>query len=296
MGMVLETTLKTYERDFQAFKTWSKRNLGVRKFSLPLTESLILAYVQGRLARPHDGNEHAAEAQSESGPSQVGQPGQHDGKPLRLAAIRRHLAAVGHFHKVSGVSNPCRGEAVTKLLAGYAEDEPASAEVAGVSNGGAAAKSFRGKNGLTKRELEAMLATCQDGLVGLRDKAMLLLAAEVGGLGRSRLAALKFSDFRPRPEGFLLAVDGLLHRREKLVTGRAADALAEWFRQGRIAGGHAFRVITARSGVGEGLSDKTIVRVVKRRAELAGLDPRNYGGDSLRLARPAGLPGARNDR
>src|SRR6266702_5772787 len=45
------------------------------------------------------------------------------------------------------------------------------------------------KPALTKAPLEAMLATCTDGLIGLRDRALLLFAFASGGRRRSEVSA-----------------------------------------------------------------------------------------------------------
>jgi integrase len=45
------------------------------------------------------------------------------------------------------------------------------------------------KPALTKAPLEALLATCTDGLIGLRDRALLLFAFSSGGRRRSEVSA-----------------------------------------------------------------------------------------------------------
>jgi hypothetical protein len=53
------------------------------------------------------------------------------------------------------------------------------------------------KAALTRDPLEAMLATCTDGLVGVRDRAALLFAFASGGRRRSEVAAAVIAVWHP---------------------------------------------------------------------------------------------------
>jgi len=80
-------------------------------------------------------------------------------------------------HQMRDITNPARDPAVQELVRrirrAYATRgmRPAS------------------KAALTKDPLEAMLATCSDGLIGLRDRALLLFAFSSGGRRRSEVAS-----------------------------------------------------------------------------------------------------------
>jgi integrase len=135
--------------------------------------------------------------------------------------------------------------------------------------------------------LEALLATCDDTLAGVRDRALLLFGFGSGGRRRSEVAAARVED--------LVAVDGgyLFHlRRSKTdqtgeglelpVLGRAARALAAWLAAAGLTEGPLFRPLSWHGRRGAGLSDRSVAEIVKGRAALAGYDPREFGGHSLR--------------
>lgn len=54
----------------------------------------------------------------------------------------------------------------------------------------------RKKTAIPRTELEALAATCDDSLTGLRDRALLYFAFSSGGRGRSEVAAADMADLR----------------------------------------------------------------------------------------------------
>jgi len=143
-------------------------------------------------------------------------------------------------------------------------------------------------------------------LRGRRDAALLLVGF-AAALRRSELAALTVGDVGVDADGLRVRV-----RRSKsdqegagavLGIHYGSDsqtcpvrALRSWLLESGITQGALFRGIT-RSGrlLGHALSPRTVARVVKARAEAAGLDPRAYSGHSLRAgfatqAARAGVP------
>jgi integrase len=143
---------------------------------------------------------------------------------------------------------------------------------------------------LTKAPLEAMLATCTDGLIGLRDRALLLFAFSSGGRRRSEVVGAQLEN--------LTKVDDqtytyhLTHSKsdqtgsqynpdaDKPLVGPAAEALTTWLEAARIPSGAIFRRIRG-SKIAGSLSGQAVWLIVKRRAALAGLDG-DYGAHSLR--------------
>jgi integrase len=144
------------------------------------------------------------------------------------------------------------------------------------------------KHALTKDPLEAMLATCTDGLIGIRDRALLLFAWASGGRRRSEVAGAVMEQ--------LIAVDAttylyrLVHTKtdqmgaqshvEKPIVGLAAKALTAWLQVSGIKDGAMFRRIRG-SRVAEALQPQTVRTIVKRRAQMAGLTG-DFSAHSLR--------------
>ena len=106
------------------------------------------------------------------------------------------------------------------------------------------------KAALTLEPLQAMLATCDDSLRGLRDRALLLFSWSSGGRRRSEVTDATMENTRrigARAFSFTL-----LHSKtnqtgvqradsEKPILDEAADALETWIRQAGIVRGPIFR-------------------------------------------------------
>ena len=146
---------------------------------------------------------------------------------------------------------------------------------------------------MVDQELAALLATLDDGLRGLRDRALLTMGW-FGAFRRSELVALDIADVTKEREGLVVAV----RRSKRDQEGRGAEkgipyasnpalcpvrALAAWLEAGRVESGPIFRGVDQVGRVAtEALSDRSVARIVQRAAEAAGLDPTTVAGHSLR--------------
>lgn len=83
--------------------------------------------------------------------------------PLALSALTHRVAVLSKAHALRGATPPCAAPAVRELLA--------RTRRAAVQRG----ERPRKKTAITKVELEALLATCDDSLEGVRDRALLHL-------------------------------------------------------------------------------------------------------------------------
>lgn len=188
----------------------------------------------------------------------------------------RRLAAIRFMHREAGLLDPTAAEVVRSVLAG------ARRIVGGAPRQAAPA---------TASALEKMLATCDDSLVGRRDR--LLLALGFGGaLRRSELVALDTADIEVVDHGLRVFI-----RRSKtdqegqgqyvpVADGpktRVKAALADWLSASGITVGALFRPIAKGGRLQEArLADRSVAVLVKHRAELAGLDSARFSGHSLR--------------
>lgn len=166
------------------------------------------------------------------------------------------------------------------------------------------------KQAVPKDLLQPMLATCDDTLIGVRDRALLLFAWASGGRRRSEVAAATMENLERlpdlvHPDGrcevrflYRLAVsktnqDGASDPHEvKPIVGVAAAALEAWLTAADISSGRIFRAIR-RGKVGQRLSAHSVALIVKARARRAGLDG-DFSGHSLRsgFVTEAGRQGA----
>ncbi|WP_165356834.1 site-specific integrase [Nocardioides zhouii] len=137
-----------------------------------------------------------------------------------------------------------------------------------------------------------MIAHLPDTTAGSRDRAILLVGF-AGALRRSELVALRVDDVEWRDEGAVLHIrrskadQEAAGREVALPRGKdeqscPVDALRSWLAEGDISRGQLFRSVDRHGNVGEQLSDRAIVLVIRRAATAAGLDPDKYSGHSLR--------------
>lgn len=126
--------------------------------------------------------------------------------------------------------------------------------------------------------LASLVATLDDELVGLRDRALLTLGW-FGAFRRSELVALTVADVAPVREGLVVTVrrsksDQEGHGAEKGIPYASAPgmcavrALAAWLAASGIAAGPLFRPIDQHGHVGAAaLSDRSVALIVQRAAE-----------------------------
>ena len=195
-----------------------------------------------------------------------------------LNTVLHRLSVLSKAHQMRDITNPTRDPAVQELVRRIRRAY-ATRGVRPVS-----------KTALTKDPLEAMLATCTDGLIGLRDRALLLFAFSSGGRRRSEVASAMMEN--------LVKVDAqtylyrLTHSKtdqagtvrnvdvDKPLLGPAAETLTAWLTASGVQSGALFRRIRKTKAV-EPLSGQAVGHIVQRRAQLAGLEG-DFGAHSLR--------------
>ena len=195
-----------------------------------------------------------------------------------LNTVLHRLSVISTAHQVREQRNPTQDPAVQELVRRIRR----AYAVRGV-------RPAR-KTALTRDPLEAMLATCTDGLIGIRDCALLLFAFASGGRRRSEVTRAVMENLtQVDAETYLYQLTqsktdqaGTAHRPEahKPITGSAATALSAWLEASGVKSGAIFRRIRKTKAC-EPLSPQAVWLVVKRRALLAGLDG-DYGAHSLR--------------
>jgi integrase len=129
----------------------------------------------------------------------------------------------------------------------------------------AADETFRQRTAVTRQELEAMLATCDDSLEGIRDRALLCFGFSSGGRRRSEIAAADFRDLkRTGPSAYIyrlehsktqLAGPSTTSTPDKPILNRSADALSAWLEAAGISEGAIFRRLW-KNRVGPALSPR----------------------------------------
>jgi integrase len=195
-----------------------------------------------------------------------------------LNTVLHRLSVLSKAHQLRDVVNPTRDPAVQELMRRIRRAYAARGE-----------RPDR-KTALTKDPLEAKLATCTDGLMGIRDRALLLFGFASGGRRRSEIATAVMENLvKIDDQTYLYRLThsktdqaGTEHNTDadKPIVGVAAEALMGWLQASGVTTGAIFRRIRKTRAV-EPLSGQAVGLIVKRRAALAGLEG-DFGAHSLR--------------
>lgn len=185
---------------------------------------------------------------------------------LKPSTLERRLSAILVTHRQAGFALDRRAAAIADVLAGIRR-----------TLGTAPAQ----KEALSVEDLRDLVAALPDTLMGLRDKALILLGF-AGGFRRSELAALQLRDLVHTSEG--LAVVVRRAKEDQIGTGFLKGigfgahaetcpvrAVRHWILAARLAPGPLFirfdRHGNPRPG---GISGQSVALIVKRAAEEAG--------------------------
>ena len=134
-----------------------------------------------------------------------------------------------------------------------------------------------------------MLATCDDSLEGIRDRALLLFAWASGGRRRSEVSAATVEQLiKVDTRGYRFRLTRLKTNQDgnqathpgKPIRGQAAEALTAWLQAAGISEGAIFRRLW-KTRVGPPLTPAAVAEVVRKRALLAGLKG-DWAGHSMR--------------
>jgi len=269
-------TVRSYRSALTYWAAWLQGRYGEALGPAPLPPAVAVQFVLDHLARPTDdgGWDHTLPAALDAALIGAGvkrQPG-----PLAYSSVNHRLAVLASWHRAHGWESPTEAAAVKTLLR-QARKAQARRGVA-----------VRKKTAMVAEPLRALLATCTDGLRGVRDRALLLLAWSGGGRRRSEVVRLQVSDVRRLDADTWVYVLGATKtntngvRREKPLRGEAAHALAAWLAAAPALTGPLFRRLHRGGAVGTtALTADHVARLVQRRAKLAGLEG-DWAAHSLR--------------
>jgi integrase len=260
-------TLRAWEKDLTYISAWKSAAFG-RPLAWPEDERVALRFVL----------DHSAELTGASGPAR------DTADTLIAAGLRRSLACPAPatldrriaswraFHRMRNLTSPFTAPLVAeaRLRARRAAARP---------------RRPKSPKPVTRAVLEMLLATCDDSLRGVRDRAMLTLAFASGGRRRSEVAALRredadLSEFAGKGLVWLRLLSTKTTGPEAAprlpLKGRAARALVHWIETGAIAEGPLFRpVSTADRILGRHLAPDALRVILRQRLKAAGL-PGDY--------------------
>lgn len=183
------------------------------------------------------------------------------------ATLDRRIASWRAFHRMRGQISPF--------------EAPLVAQARGRARRAAARPPApKSPRPITRPLLEQVLASCEDDLRGLRDRALLMLGFASGGRRRAEITGLQ----RPDVDLSEMAATGVIRLRlldgkttagtapRLPLKGRAARALLGWIEAAAITEGPLFRPLS-RSGrvLDRGLAPDAVRVILRHRLQLAGL-------------------------
>lgn len=274
-----ENTLRSYASAMRYWAGWMQLRLG-HTIALPLSVEVVLQFIADHAPR-----QTATGVRGEL-PVEVDLALVQSGCKAKLGApahatLVHRLAVLSKAHQSRNLPNPCQDPRVREVLA--------RARKVYARQGGRAQK----KDALTKDVLQRLLNTCDDSLVGLRDRALLLFAWSSGGRRRSEVAQADMRFLRQLAPGRFVYT--LLHSKtnqsgrdnpdqHKPVLGAAGAALQAWLAASGIQEGAIFRRIRKGGhldGTGAALSPAAVRLIVLERCGQAGVEG-DFSAHSLR--------------
>ncbi|MGX5672982.1 tyrosine-type recombinase/integrase [Thermomonas fusca] len=272
-----ENTTRSYSSALRYWAGWHQARYGL-DLTLPIPEAAVLQFVVDHVVRRNADGDLAWELPPSVDQALVASGLKAKPGPWTLSTVRHRVAVLSTAHRLKQLPNPCEQPAIRTVLSRAAR--------AAVKRG----ERPRKKTAITLAELEAMLATCDDSLEGVRDRALLCFGFASGGRRRSEIAAADMRDLkRIGDKGYIYRLEHSKTQQagvtanstpDKPVLDRAALAMEEWLDASGIIEGAIFRRLW-KSRVGPALSPAAVGEIVQRRAQQAGLKG-DFGGHSLR--------------
>jgi integrase len=207
----------------------------------------------------------------------------------KVSTLTRRISAISQAHQTVGVSSPT-------------EEAPVRLVMAGIRRGlGTAAAA---KRPVLVPDLQAMVNAIPDNLIGLRDRAILLIGFS-GAFRRSELVSLDCEDLAETADGLVITLrrsktdQEAEGRKVAIPRGREEStcplrALSAWFAAAGINGGPIFLRVNRHGQIlRKRLSAEAVAIVVKRWAGRIGYEEAEFAGHSLRagLATAAAIAG-----
>lgn len=268
-----ENTKRAYKSDLRYIAAWAAASDFPTDFPMPA--ELVIRFITDHFSFDADDDDVPPGmdplVEQELVDRKLKKPGPH-----AISTIERRIYALSSFHRSKNLSpNPCMDPSVKELLR--------KARAAAADQGFRPRK----KRAITRDILDRILATCDDSVEGIRDRAMLLFAFSSGGRRRSEVADARIERLQEAPEGYVYDVgrskaNQLGNEHMVPIIGRAGDALRAWLDLVGASEGPIFRLVNDDRIQDEGIYDKLVYLVVQDRVKKAGFNPREFGGHSLR--------------
>lgn len=238
-----ENTIRAYNSDWEHFKSFCN----IYKFNpLPASLETVAAYIY-----------ELAEKQKH-----------------KLSTIKRKLTSINKAHVLANLPSSTNVQMIKEMLDGVAR-EKGSRKIS--------------KKAIILDDLKQLIDNINTTTItGKRDKALILLGF-ITASRRSELVSINVDDITFTNQGMDVDIYQSKTKEYKTITIEFKDtkyccvsATKEWLEASEIKSNALLRSITKSNKIGERLTDKSVSNIVKKYAELAGLNPELYSGHSLR--------------
>lgn len=256
-------TLRKRERDLRYFEAWCR--FSGHDSKLPIPKDVLMEFLWQHLMGIPDQVEKQLVTEGYKKWFGLYAPSSVDGI----------LASLSYYHKLRDLENHCRNQHLRLFIN--------KAKSAAVKQG----IGPQSKKALSQKLLEEMLRTFGHSLVEKRDKAIILFGLQSGGRRRSEIAAARFENLDRVRGGYMYYMpssktDQTGKGEWRPVRGRSAIALKRWIDAAGITEGFIFRSIRWGRVFDKPVSPGYIYKMVRKRAEMCGRNPNEYGAHSLR--------------
>jgi integrase len=277
-----ENTIRALVSDLGYLQAWSLATTE-RVLPWPAPEEMVLAFIADHLTSREETTRDRSHGMPRHVEESLRQQNLLRGSiPHAPSTVRRRIASWAMLTKRRGLS-------------GVFDSSPLKDALSGIESDSGRQPGKMSATAITDDLLARILSTCtNDGLVGLRDRAILLLASAAGGLRRADVANLRVDDLstettdtvrkkRTRVPRLTIRMGKPENSEQLNLVGQAADALLTWMAEAGIASGPVFRKVDQWGNVSRRtLTPQSINLIVKTRAKKAGLDPKLMSAQGLR--------------
>ncbi len=204
------------------------------------------------------------------------------GKDAKISTLRRRLVSIGMMHKLKGYYLDNKHPVIIENLMGIKRTKGSIQ---------------RGKKPILINHLKAIIDTINkektEEIKKIRDKSIILVGFG-GGFRRTELISIDYEDLEFVPEGVKITLrrsktdqfgEGMIKGLPYFTneTYCPVTHLKKWIKISNIKDGPVFRrFVKGCSLTSNRLTDQSVVLLIKRYLELAGIENKNYSGHSLR--------------
>ncbi len=204
------------------------------------------------------------------------------GKDAKMSTLRRRLVSIGMMHKLKGYYLDNKHPVIIENLMGIKRTKGSIQ---------------RGKKPILINHLKAIINVINEEKIEeikkIRDKAIILVGFG-GGFRRTELVSIDYEDLEFVPEGVKITLrrsktdqfgEGMTKGLPYFTNETYCPVvhLKKWIKISNIKDGPVFRRFAKGcSPTSNRLTDQSVVLLIKKYLELAGIENKNYSGHSLR--------------